>query len=54
MNKEKCYCCKKVKEGTYILINNVISRKDSIIKKNNLRWVCHDCNYLESENKQSN
>jgi len=42
--KEKCYCCKRVKEGTYI-------KKDSS-DCDNVVFVCYSCNHLEPKNEK--
>jgi len=46
-NKEKkpCYCCKKEKEGSYVVYRNFMGNEQKL-------WVCKDCNYLPQEPKE--
>jgi len=45
--KKLCYCCQKEKEGIYIIKNNSKNPK-----KEDLRFVCNDCNHLKSEDNK--
>lgn len=43
--QKKCFCCKKIKEGSYICVasNNYDIELNGVINK---RFVCKDCNHI--------